>query len=139
MFRMVTRNLFCAAVFLLSIAPAFAPAFAQGGVAEDGKDEFEAKCSKCHSVDAAAGAGTGPNLHAIIGVPAGSRAGFTFSDPLKASGLTWTDANLARFIENPAATVPGNRMAGSYMGTTAEIAADIVAYLKTAGGAAPAQ
>jgi cytochrome c len=132
MFRMATKSLLCAALFLLSMAPSVAQ-----GVAEDGKDEFEAKCSKCHSLDAAAGAGTGPNLHGIIGVPAGTRAGFVFSDPLKASGLTWTDANLARFIENPAATIPGNRLAGSYMGTTAEIAADIVAYLKTVG--VPAQ
>jgi cytochrome c len=133
MFRMVTKHLLCAAALLFSITPALAQ-----GVAEDGKDEFDAKCSKCHSVDAAAGAGTGPNLHAIIGVPAGTRPGFTFSDALKASGLTWTDANLARFIENPGTTVPGNRMAGSYMGTTPEIAADIVAYLKTVGVAGPA-
>jgi cytochrome c len=126
MFRMVARRLLCAAALLAS----FSSAWAQGS-AEYGKEEFEAKCSKCHAADPAAGAGTGPNLHGIVGLPAGSRPGFVFSDALKASGLTWTEANLGRFIENPAATVPGNKMAGSYMGTTAEIATDIVAYLKS--------
>jgi cytochrome c len=133
MFRMYARRLLCAATLLLSIAPALAQ-----GIAEDGKDEFEAKCSKCHSVDPAAGPGTGPNLHGVVGTTAGAKPGFGFSDALKASGLTWTDANLVRFIENPGATVPGNKMAGSYMGTTAEIATDIVAYLKTLTAASPA-
>ena len=132
MFRMSARPFICATALLFSIAPALAQ-----GSAEYGKEEFEAKCSKCHSVDPGAGAGTGPNLHGILGVAAGTRPGFVFSDALKASGVTWTEENLVRFIADPGATVPGNKMAGSYMGTTPEIAADIVAYLKNLPPVAP--
>lgn len=134
---MSAKILPCALALLILASPALSPAFGQG-VAEDGKDEFEAKCSKCHSVDAAAGPGTGPNLHGVFGTVAGTKPGFVFSDALKASGLVLNDENLAKFIADPNATVPGNKMGGSYMGTTPEIAADIVAYLKSLPAAAPA-
>jgi cytochrome c len=130
MFRMVAKTFLCAVALLASLAPALAQ-----GIAEDGKDEFEAKCSKCHSADAAAPPGTGPNLHGVFGAPAGAKPGFAYSDALKASGLTWTEDNLIKFIAGPNALVPGNKMGGSYMGTTPEIAADIAAYLKTLSSA----
>lgn len=116
------------AMFLL-IALAV-PACAQGS-AEYGKEEFDSKCAKCHAVDAAAGAGTGPNLHGIIGMTAGTRANFAFSDAMKAAGVTWSEESLAKFIQNPGTVVPGNKMASSFPGTTGEIAADIAAYLKS--------
>ena len=131
MFRMYAKISVLAAALLLSVTAASAQ-----GIAEDGKDEFEAKCSKCHSIDPAAPPGTGPNLHGVFGTVAGTKPGFAFSDALKASGLTLNDENLVKFIASPNTTIPGNKMGGSYMGTTTEIAADIVAYLKTL---APAQ
>lgn len=133
MFRMYARSLICAAALLFSIVPALAQ-----GIAADGKDEFDAKCSKCHSVDPAAPPGTGPNLHGVVGTAAGAKPGFVFSDAMKASGLTWSEENLVKFLQNPSAGVPGNKMAGGFMGTTAEIAADIVAYLKTLTATSPA-
>ena len=132
--RTSPRTFLCAAALLVFAAPVLAQ-----GIAEDGKDEFESKCSKCHSADPAAPPGTGPNLHGVVGTVAGAKPGFVFSDAMKASGLTWTDANLIRFLENPGATVPGNKMAAGFMGTTTEIATDIVAYLKTLTAAPPAQ
>jgi cytochrome c len=115
---------------MLLLTALAAPVCAQGS-AEYGKEEFESKCSKCHAVDATAGAGTGPNLHGIIGTAAGSRAGFVFSDAMKAAGVTWSEESLARFLQNPGTVVPGNKMAASFTGTTAEISTDIAAYLKS--------
>jgi cytochrome c len=112
------------AFFLLTSA-----ALAQGS-AEYGKDEFEAKCSKCHSIRAADGAGTGPNLHMILGTKAGAREGYVYSDALKNSAVVWDEEKLGQFLQGPGAVVPGNRMSASYGGTSAEISADIVAYLK---------
>jgi cytochrome c len=122
-------NLACSFALLVQAA-AVSPALGQAS-AEYGREEFESKCSKCHSVEAEAGPGTGPNLHGIVGAKAGMQANFTFSDALKSSGVIWSEESLAKFLENPAVLIPGNRMAASFAGTSADIAADIAAYLKT--------
>jgi cytochrome c len=115
---------------MLALSAAVFPALAQGS-AEFGREEFESKCAKCHSVEAEAGPGTGPNLHGIVGAKAGVQPNFVFSDAMKYSGLLWSEESLAKFLENPATVIPGNRMAASFSGTSADIAADIAAYLKT--------
>jgi len=117
-------------VCVVAVSCLLTPAALAQGSAEYGKEEFEAKCSKCHSIRAADGSGTGPNLQAIIGTKAGSREGYSYSDALKNSALVWDEEKLVQFIQSPAAVVPGNRMSASYGGTSAEISADIVAYLK---------
>ena len=61
----------------------------------------------CHI---AGGGGQGPSLTGVVGRPAGSAPGFAYTPALKASGLTWTPANLDRFLVNPAALVPGTAM-----------------------------
>lgn len=68
-----------------------------------------ARCAVCH--DAAKGGEDklGPNLWGTYGAKAG-QGSFAFSDALKSSGLTWTEDNLHKWIENPRALVPGNRM-----------------------------
>jgi len=128
---MHVKILACAIALCVSIAPAFAQ-----GIAEDGKDEFESKCSKCHSVDPAAPPGNGPNLRGVVGAAAGGRPGFAYSDAMKGAGLTWTEDNLVKYLQGPTVLVPNNKMAAAgFTATTAEIAADIVAYLKSLGPA----
>lgn len=122
-------HLACALAMIVQSA-GISPALGQAS-AEFGREEFESKCSKCHSVEAEAGPGTGPNLHGIVGTKAGMQPNFAFSDAMKNSGILWNDESLAKFLENPATVIPGNRMAASYSGTSADIAADIAAYLKT--------
>jgi cytochrome c len=41
---------------------------------------------------------------------AGSVAGFDYSPALKHSGVRWTAANLNRWLTNPGAFIPGNKM-----------------------------
>jgi cytochrome c2 len=72
-----------------------------------GAETFEDRCAMCH---VAGGGGQGPSLSGIVGRHAGSLAGFTYSPALKGSGLTWTPANLDRFLTNPGAMVPGTAM-----------------------------
>ncbi len=91
-----------------------------------GADIFEDRCAMCH---VAGGGGQGPSLNGAVGRRAGSLAGFAYTPALKASGLTWTPANLDRFLTNPGAMVPGTAMVVR-INDAAQRAA-LVAYLAT--------
>lgn len=116
------RGLSFAAAVLLS-APA---AWGAGGDAMRGKDAYEARCGGCHSVAADR---VGPRHAGVFGRRAGSVAGFAYSDALRKSGLTWDDETLERWLADPEALVPGQRM--GYRLSEAQARADIVAYLAT--------
>ena len=68
-----------------------------------------AVCGACHSVQRGQN-GIGPSLAGVFGRRAGGVAGFEYSQALKDSGLTWNQANLDRFLNNPAGVVPGTTM-----------------------------
>lgn len=93
------------ATTLLALAGAV-PAQAQ---APDGAAIFRMRCGSCHTVVPAGRAVLGPNLSGVVGREAASTT-FNYSPALKASGLTWTRANLDRFLAAPARMVPGTRM-----------------------------
>lgn len=101
------------------------------GHAAAGANVFH-QCMACHAVGPDAQNGVGPTLNGVVGRPAASAPGFRYSAALKASGLTWTPANLARFIHAPADVVPGTHMA--YPGlASAQDQADVIAYLQQFG------
>jgi cytochrome c len=87
-----------------------APAFAAGD-AEAGAKVFN-KCQTCHVVANEAGevlAGknskTGPNLYGVIGRASGTYPEFKYGESivaLGASGFTWTEADLAVYLADPA-------------------------------------
>jgi cytochrome c len=88
------------------------------------------QCQACHEVTADSPTLVGPNLAGVYGRKAGSLAGYDYSPPLKSSGLVWNDANLDKWLTNPAALVPGTKMA--FVGIdSADLRADVIAYLKT--------
>jgi cytochrome c len=99
-----------------------APAMAQD--AARGADVFQDRCASCHVLH---GVGQGPNLIGVVGRKAGALPGFGYSDAIKASGLTWTPANLDRFIAGPARLVPGTAMR-AMVADPAE-RSDLIAYL----------
>ncbi|MEY3703551.1 MAG: hypothetical protein RLZZ561_1171 [Pseudomonadota bacterium] len=72
-----------------------------------------AQCAACHAVAKGAPHGLGPNLWGIAGTKAGELAGYQFSPALKASGIVWDEENLNKWLENPRALVPGNKMSFS--------------------------
>lgn len=100
-------------------------AWAVGDV-ERGQQAYEARCGGCHSVEADR---IGPRHAGIVGRRAGSVAGFAYSDALRESGITWDAALLDRWLTDPEALVPGQRM--GYRLGDAQARADIVAYLGT--------
>lgn len=88
------------------------------------------QCKACHKVEAGKH-GLGPSLFGVVGRKAGTAEGFTkYSAPMKASGLTWDDATLTKYISDPKGTVPGNVMAFAGLKKPEDVAA-MVTYLKT--------
>lgn len=68
-----------------------------------------AQCRSCHTVEAGRNI-IGPSLHGIVGKPAASVAGYTYSNALKASGLTWDEKTLDAWLASPTKLVPGSKM-----------------------------
>ena len=68
-----------------------------------------AQCMSCHAVQPGKH-GVGPSLAGVYGTKAGEIPGYAFSAPLKASGLTWDDATLDKWLAGPAKLVPGTKM-----------------------------
>ena len=68
------------------------------------------KCAACHTFDKGGPNRVGPNLYGVIGRPRGSVDGFTYSDAMKKLGGTWEPQEIAAFIFNPKAYLPGTKM-----------------------------
>lgn len=108
---------------------------AADGNAKDGEDVFR-KCRACHDAGPGARNKLGPILNGIVGRKAASVEGYNYSPANKKAGQdgwVWTDVNLDKYLTNPRAVMPGNRM--SFAGLTDEQdRADVIAYLKTQTG-----
>ncbi|ABA78734.1 c-type cytochrome [Rhodobacter sphaeroides] len=106
-------------------------AFAEGDPAA-GEKAFR-KCQACHQIGAEAQNKTGPVLTGVIGRPAASIEGFSYSKTLTeaaADGLVWDHAALETFLANPRKAMPGTKMAFPGIKKPQELA-DILAYLDT--------
>ena len=96
------------------------------GDAARGEARFQ-DCAACHKLEAGAN-NVGPSLHGIFTRKAGEIADFRYSPAIKRSGIVWTPETLDKFITDPQALVPGNRM--PYAGiANASDRADLIAYL----------
>lgn len=105
------------------------PSVASAQDAEAGKKLFT-KCAPCHAIGPGAKNKVGPELNGILGRAAASVEGFNYSAALKGSGLTWDDANLHKWLENPKALVPGNKML--FPGVKDEVERDdLIAYIES--------
>lgn len=69
-----------------------------------------AQCRSCHTFTEDGGNRVGPNLHGLFGRAAGTAEGFTYSDAVKNSGITWNEAALESWLNEPRTFLPGNRM-----------------------------
>jgi cytochrome c len=87
---------------------------------------FERRCGGCHTLDQDR---IGPRLRTTYGRKAASITGFPYSEGLKKAGITWDEATLDRWLENPARIAPDTEMALE-MGNREERAL-IIAYLKS--------
>lgn len=110
-------------------APAQAPAAASAdSVAAAPAPSSFAQCRTCHQV-APGKHGIGPSLAGVHGAAAGAAEGYAYSSAIKASGLTWDDATLDRYLEAPMATVPGTKMVYPGLKDPGK-RAEVIAYLK---------
>jgi cytochrome c len=99
------------------------------GDAGRGEARFQ-DCAACHKLEADAN-NVGPSLHGIFARKAGEIADFRYSPAIKRSGIVWTPETLDKFITDPQALVPANRM--PYAGMAgADDRADLIAYLQNA-------
>jgi cytochrome c len=95
------------------------------GDAARGEARFQ-DCAACHRLEAGAN-NVGPSLHGIFTRKAGEIADFRYSPAIKRSGIVWTPETLDKFITDPQALVPGNRMPYAGM-ANANDRADLIAY-----------
>jgi cytochrome c len=109
---------------LASLALAAVAGGAQAQDAAKGADVYQERCASCHVLN---GVGQGPSLVGVVGRKAASIPGFNYSDAMKASGLTWTPANLDRFVSGPTKLVPGTAMRAIVPDPTER--RDLIAYL----------
>ena len=117
-----------AAITALAVAGYAAGALAEGDAAA-GEKVFK-KCAACHQVGDGAKNRVGPTLNGIVGKAAGAVEDFKYSDAMAGHGGDWTFDNLAAFLEDPKAMVPGTKM--SFAGLRKdEDRANVIAYLAT--------
>ena len=87
-----------------------------GARADDSTDpgalQFKKSCGTCHTTDPKAPVRQGPNLHGVVGRPAGSLKGFKYSPAFAkaAPGITWTAEMIDRWITDPQQVIPGTVM-----------------------------
>lgn len=93
-----------------------------------GAELYSARCGGCHSI---ADNGAGPRHSGLIGRKAGTQPGFDYSRALKKSKIVWDEKQLDRWLSNPNALVPGNKMVVQLANDPRD-RADIIAYLVSA-------
>jgi cytochrome c len=132
--RFRLQTLVFAAALLVAIAER---ALAQQGEGNRGAQVFRT-CAACHSLESGKNM-TGPSLAGIFGRKAGSIENFPrYSPALKTSNVVWDATTLDKYLQDPAAFIPHNRM--TFPGIKdAKLRSEFVAYLEkvTAPGATP--
>ena len=112
------------AVFVMASTP-----LVRAADPEKGKSVFE-QCAACHSLGDP-GDYDGPMLKGVIGRKAGSLEDYRYSAAMKRSDVTWDATTLDRYVTDPQALIPGNRMAFAGISDKAE-RDDLIAYLAVA-------
>lgn len=111
-----------AGALLLAIAAAHATPSTLPG------EQIYVRCAACHAL---AYDRVGPRHCGLLGRRAGSVPGFTYSEAMKKSGLTWNEKTLDRFLAQPMKVVPGTSMTYDGIASPKE-RAELIAYLKYA-------
>ncbi len=122
-----TRNKFLVLVMSFAVTSSLYIGQASAGDAAAGKKVFN-KCKACHTIGKNK---IGPDLAGLFGRPAASVEGYKYSKAMKASGITWTEENLAQFLKKPKAFVPKTKMGFGGLKKEKQIE-DLLAYLKEA-------
>jgi cytochrome c len=100
--------------------------FSHAADAGRGKQLYESRCIGCHSIDENR---VGPAHRGVFGRKAGSAEGYDYSPALKSSRLVWGEKTLDRWLTNPEATIPGQKM--GFSAPSANDRADLIDYLRS--------
>jgi cytochrome c len=111
------------------LASLFAVTAHAEGDAKRGEARFQ-ECAACHKLDAGANE-VGPSLHGIFSRKAGELSDFRYSPAMKRSGVGWTPETLDKYIADPQAFIPANRMPYAGLSNSSD-RADLIAYLQKA-------
>jgi cytochrome c len=103
-------GLFVSSILGAFLAIAAHPAAAQAAGDPAAGEKIFNQCKACHSAKAGENR-IGPSLFGVVGRKSGSIEGFKYSDAMKNAGRTWTPEDLDKYLSDPKATVPGNKMA----------------------------
>lgn len=89
------------------------------------------QCRACHDLVPSDVQKVGPNLSGLLDRQAAAAPGFAYSSALQATAgkLVWDKPTLDRWLEKPAAVVPGNTMAFAGISNPADRAA-LITYLE---------
>jgi cytochrome c len=94
------------------------------GNAARGKELYESRCTACHSLDHSR---IGPAHRGVFGRHAGRVVGFDYSKALRSARVTWTARSLDRWLTDPEAFLPGQKM--GYSVADPQDRADIISFL----------
>jgi cytochrome c len=111
-------------IVMLTLVP-LASSRADGDPAR-GEARFQ-ECAACHKLEAGVNE-VGPSLHGVFTRKAGGLADFRYSPAMKRSGIDWTPETIEKYIADPQALIPANRMPYSGMANASD-RADLIAYL----------
>ena len=115
-----------AALFLSTAASSLVHA---AGDAIRGEQLYESRCMACHSLDANR---VGPMHRGVYGRKAGSVPDFAYSVALTSSPIVWSDTTLNRWLTDPEALIPGQRM--NIRVLSADDRVDLIAFLRRESG-----
>jgi cytochrome c len=116
-------------VGLFSLIVSAALAQSGAGDAELGRQVWERTCVNCHAMDFQ---NEGPMHRGVYGRKAGSLADFDYSPAVKDSNVVWDETTLERWLTDPQALIPGQKM--NYKLPSATDRANVIAYLKRESG-----
>jgi cytochrome c len=117
---------FLIAAAALVLSATVSEAYAQD--ADAGKRVFN-RCRACHAVEPGQNK-VGPSLAGVIGRKAGTVEGFSYTDAMKSSDITWTEENLKKYLQDPKGFIPGNRMVFPGLKDEEDLT-NLIAFLKT--------
>jgi len=89
-----------------------------------GKAIYESRCMACHSLDRSR---IGPAHRGVFGRHAARVADFDYSPALRSSSVIWNAHTLDRWLTNPEAFIPGQKMGFSVPDPRDR--ADVIAFL----------
>ncbi len=126
------RSATALAAALLAAAASLARADTPVGDATQGARQV-AICRACHQFGPGAHNAVGPVLNGVVGRKAGSYPGYAYSQANKSSGITWTVAELRKYLANPQGVVRGTKMIFPGFPHDPQRVDNIIAYLQTFG------